>query len=53
MAKAQGREMEIEKHESEAIAKIRCVILDITTLLEKNIKILDPKRFMWTQMKQN
>ncbi len=29
------------------------MILDRTTLLEKGIKILDPKRFMWTQMKQN
>jgi hypothetical protein len=38
MAKAQRREMEIEKHELEVVAKIRCVILDITTLLEKILK---------------
>jgi len=45
--------MEIEKSELENIVKRRCVILDKITLLEKGIKILDPKRFMWTQTKQN
>ncbi len=43
MAKAQQREMEIERHESKAIAKRRHVILDRATLLKKGIKILNPK----------
>ncbi len=43
----------MERHEAEAIVKRRRVILDRATLLEKVIKILDPKRFMWTQTKQN
>jgi hypothetical protein len=30
--------MEIERHESKVIAKRRCAILDIATLLEKDIK---------------
>jgi hypothetical protein len=38
----------MEEREVEAIAKRRCAILDRVTLLEKGIKILDPKRFMWT-----
>ncbi len=29
------------------------IILDKAKLLEKGIKILDPKHFMWTQTKQN
>ncbi len=33
--------------------KRRCMILDRITLLEKGIKIPDPKQFMWTQVKQN
>ncbi len=45
--------MEIERCELEAIAKRRCAFLDIVTLLEKGIKIQDPKQFMWTQTKQN
>jgi len=53
MVEAQQRAMEVERHEAEVIMKRRCIILDKTTLLEKGIKILDPKRFMWTQMKQN
>jgi hypothetical protein len=40
--------MEIERCELEAIAKRRCVFLDIATLLERGIKIQDPKQFMWT-----
>jgi hypothetical protein len=48
MAEAQQRVMEIERSESQAIVKKRRAILDRTTLLEKGIKILDPKRFMWT-----
>jgi hypothetical protein len=27
--------------------------LDKATLLEKGIQIIDPKHFMWTQMKHN
>ncbi len=33
--------------------KRRYTILDRNTFMEKGIKILDPKCFMWTQMKQN
>jgi len=43
----------MEQHEAEAIMKRRHAILDRITLLEKGIKILNPKRFMWTQTKQN
>jgi len=39
--------------ELEVVMKRRCVILDKVKLLEKNIKILDLKHFMWTQTKQN
>ncbi len=53
MAYAQRRAMEMERCELEAIAKKRCTILDRATLLEKGIKILDLKRFMQTQMKEN
>jgi hypothetical protein len=53
MVKAQQRAMEMERCEVEIIMKRRCAILDKTTLLEKGIKILNPKCFMWTQMKQN
>jgi hypothetical protein len=45
--------MEIERRESKAILKRRCVILNIVTLMDKGIKILDLEQFMWTQMKQN
>jgi hypothetical protein len=48
MAKTQQRVMEIERHDSEAIAKRRHAILDRTTLLEKGTKISDVKQFMWT-----
>jgi hypothetical protein len=43
--------MGMEQCEAEAIAKKKCVILDRVTLLEKGIKIPDPKHFMWTQTK--
>jgi len=33
--------------------KRRCAIMDKATLLDKGIKIPNPKRFMWTLMKQN
>jgi len=46
MAKAQRKAMEIERHESKTIVKRICAILDIATLLEKGIKIPNPKRFM-------
>jgi hypothetical protein len=35
--------MEIERRESKAVMKRRRVILDIVTLLEKDIKIPNPK----------
>jgi hypothetical protein len=38
--------MEVEKHEVTIVAKRRGEILDRVTFLEKNIKILDPERFM-------
>jgi len=53
MAKAQQRAMEIEKHELKTITKKRCAILNKATLLEKGIKIPNPKQFIWTQTKQN
>jgi len=40
--------MEMERHEVEVVVKKRRVILDKATLMEKGIKILDLKRFMWT-----
>jgi hypothetical protein len=43
MAKTQRRAMEMKRHESKTIAKIRHAILDIITLLEKGIKIPNPK----------
>jgi len=45
--------MEQHEVEAEVIAKRKHTILDRVTLLEKGIKIPDPKCFMWTQMKQN
>jgi hypothetical protein len=33
----------MERRELEVVAKRRCVILDRATLMEKGIKILDPK----------
>jgi hypothetical protein len=48
MARAHQRAMEMERCELEAIAKRRQAIFDKATLLEKGIKILDPKRFMLT-----
>jgi hypothetical protein len=53
MAEAQQRAMEIKRHELEAKAKRRHVILYIITLLEKGIKIPNLEQFMRTQMKQN
>ncbi len=53
MVEAQRKAMEMERYEVEVVAKIKCIILNRVTLLDKGIKILDPKRFMWTQMKQN
>jgi hypothetical protein len=53
MVEAQRKAMEMERCELEVVAKIKCIILNRVTLLDKGIKILDPKRFMWTQMKQN
>ncbi len=45
--------MEMEQCEVEVVVKRRCVILDKATLLEKGIKIRNPKHLMWTQTKQN
>jgi hypothetical protein len=53
MAKAQQRVMEMDQHEMEVIAKKRCAILDIVTLMEKSIKIPNLEQFMWTQTIQN
>ncbi len=41
------------RHESEIITKRRCMILDRVTFLEKGIKTSNPKRLVWTQVKQN
>ncbi len=43
----------MERHEAKVVVKRRHIILDRATLLEKGIKILNPKHFMWTQTKQN
>ncbi len=43
----------MEGQESEVIMKNKREILYRTTLLEKNIKIPNLDKFMWTQMKQN
>jgi hypothetical protein len=45
--------MAMEGQESEVIVKNKREILYRTTLLEKNIKIPNLDKFMWTQMKQN
>jgi len=45
--------MEMEQHEVEVVAKRRCAILGRATFMEKNIKIPNLERFMWTQMTQN
>jgi hypothetical protein len=45
--------MAMEGQESEVIMKNKREILYRTTLLEKNIKIPNLDKFMWTQMKQN
>ncbi len=45
--------MEMEQCEAKAIAKRKHAISDKATLLEKGIKILNPKHFMWTQTKYN
>jgi hypothetical protein len=43
MVEEQRRVMEMEQHEAKAVAKRRCAILDIATLLEKGIKIPNPE----------
>jgi hypothetical protein len=43
----------MERQELEVVAKRRHTLLNRATLLEKGIKIPNPKQFMWTQMKQN
>ncbi len=53
MVEAQRRAMEIKRRESKSVANRRHAILDKAALLEKDIKIPDLERFMWTQMKQN
>ncbi len=53
MAEAQRRAMEMEQCEMQVVVKRRHIILNKATLLEKDIKILNLERFMWTQMKQN
>jgi hypothetical protein len=45
--------MEMERRELEVVVKRRRAILDITTLLEKGIKIPNPDRFLWIQTKHN
>ncbi len=47
-AKAQQRAMEMERCDIKVVAKRRFAILDITTILEKGIKIPEPEWFMWT-----
>ncbi len=51
MAEAQQRAMEMERRELKVVVKRKRVILHITTVLEKGIKILDLEQFMWTQTK--
>ncbi len=53
MVEIQQRTMEMERREVEVVMKRRCVIFDKATHLEKGIKILYHKHFMWTPMKQN
>jgi hypothetical protein len=43
MAKAQQRVTKMERHESKDVVKRKPAILDRATLMEKGIKILDPK----------
>jgi hypothetical protein len=43
MAKSQRRAMEMEQHEAKVVAKRRRTILDKVTLLEKGMKIPNPK----------
>ncbi len=43
----------MERCELKAEAKKRHTIMYKITLLEKDIKISNPERFMWTQTKQN
>ncbi len=43
----------MEGQELEVVMKNKRLILYRTTLLKKNIKIPDTKKFMWTQMKNN
>jgi hypothetical protein len=53
MVEAQQRAMEMERRELKVVVKRKRVILHITTVLEKGIKILNLEQFMWTQTKQN
>jgi hypothetical protein len=53
MAEAQQRAMEMERRELKVVVKRKRVILHITTVMEKGIKILNLEQFMWTQTKQN
>jgi hypothetical protein len=48
MVEAQQRLMEMEQHEVEIVIKKKRAILDKATLMEKGIKIPNPKHFMWT-----
>ncbi len=41
----------MERHESKLVIKRKNMISNRATLLEKGIKIPNPKRFMWTQTK--
>jgi hypothetical protein len=40
--------MEMERSEAEVVVEKRHAIMDITTLLDKGIKIPDLQQFMWT-----
>ncbi len=51
MVESQQRLMEMEQREAKVVTKRRRAILDRTTLLQKGIKIPNPKHFMWTLAK--
>jgi len=53
MVEIEQRLMEMEQREAKMVVKRRHAILSRATLLEKGIKIPNPKHFMWTQMKYN
>jgi hypothetical protein len=48
MVESHLRAMEMESRKSEVVAKRKRAILDKGTLLDKDIKIPNPNRFMWT-----